>query len=226
MSLEEWQIALRREYGRKQKFVLKNLGREPIFSEFAVTNPESKKTYRVAIRGQKPGDNHCTCPDFTVNTLGTCKHIEFTLAKLENKPGAKKIFKQGYQPAFTEVYMRYGVKREISIRYGAGCQKKLLDYSTKFFDANGVLKPEAVDKFHTFLPKAPLDGHELRCGEEALQFVAYLRDENQRQKRIDELFPKGYTDKAFNRLLTLKLHPYQKKRRSVRCQSGTLLNCG
>src|SRR5438270_357485 len=39
MSLEDWQIALRRQFGREQNFLLKNLGDEPIFSEFEVTNP-------------------------------------------------------------------------------------------------------------------------------------------------------------------------------------------
>src|SRR5690349_8023393 len=63
LSLEAWQIELRRQFGREQKFVLENLGDEPVFSEFAVTNPASGNTYRVQIRGRLPGDNACTCPD-------------------------------------------------------------------------------------------------------------------------------------------------------------------
>jgi hypothetical protein len=82
LSLSEWQIALRREYGRAAKFRMKNLGDEPVFSNFQVTNPESGGRYRVAINGANPGDNFCECLDFAVNTLGTCKHVEFVLAKL------------------------------------------------------------------------------------------------------------------------------------------------
>ena len=41
MSVEEWQVALRREYGREQDFRMKNLSDAPVFSEFAVTNPKS-----------------------------------------------------------------------------------------------------------------------------------------------------------------------------------------
>jgi len=88
MPLEQWQIALRKQFAQKQNFRLKNIGAEPIFSEFIVTNPETGGEYRVAIRGQRIGDNYCSCPDFAVNTLGTCKHIEFTLAKLQR---AKKL---------------------------------------------------------------------------------------------------------------------------------------
>jgi hypothetical protein len=75
MSLEDWQVALRRDFGRAQRFRLKNLGDEPIFSEFEVANPETKRTYRVAIRGAALGENFCSCPDYAVNTLGTCKQV-------------------------------------------------------------------------------------------------------------------------------------------------------
>src|SRR5262245_13493682 len=71
MSLETWQVELRRQFGRQQKFVFKNLGDHPVFSEFEVTNPQSKTTYRVPIRGGKVGDNVCSCADFATNTLGT-----------------------------------------------------------------------------------------------------------------------------------------------------------
>src|SRR5258707_1156339 len=79
MPLEAWQIELRKQFGREQKFRLKNVGDHPVFSDFEVNSPESKNTYRVSIRGARLGDNSCSCLDFTTNTLGTCKHIEFTL---------------------------------------------------------------------------------------------------------------------------------------------------
>ena len=89
MSLEDWQVELRRQFGRDQSFSLKNLGAHPVFSEFEVTNPVNKNRYRVAIRGPGLGDNFCSCPDFATNALGTCKHVEFTLAYLERKRGGK-----------------------------------------------------------------------------------------------------------------------------------------
>ncbi len=101
MSLEQWQLALRRQVGRDQKFHLKNLGGDEIFSEFSVTNPQSGRSYRVAIRGPNPGDNFCARPDFAVNTLGTCKHIEFSLGKLERKPGGNARLATGFHPPFS-----------------------------------------------------------------------------------------------------------------------------
>ena len=86
MSLEDWQIDLRRELGRTQTFDIKNLGDDPIFSEFQVRNSQSQSAYSVIIRGNRLGDNTCTCADFATNTLGTCKHIEFTLAQARKAP--------------------------------------------------------------------------------------------------------------------------------------------
>ena len=48
LSVVEWQRRLRRQFGREQAFGLENLGSEPFFSEFRVSNPVSKSTYRVA----------------------------------------------------------------------------------------------------------------------------------------------------------------------------------
>ena len=104
LSAVEWQRGLRRQFGREQAFGLENLTGEPFFSEFRVSNPASKSSYRVVIRGLGPGGNFCSCPDYSTSELGTCKHIEFTLAQLEKKRGAKAAFARGYQPAFRTVF--------------------------------------------------------------------------------------------------------------------------
>jgi hypothetical protein len=90
MDIAQWQTQLRSQFGRAQAFKLKNTGERAIFSEFEVANPKSRTRYRVAIRGTQPGENFCACPDYATNDLGTCKHIEFVLGKLEKKPGGKK----------------------------------------------------------------------------------------------------------------------------------------
>ena len=56
---------------------------QPIFSEFHVTNPKSRNTYRFVIRGSSPGTNVCSCPNLATNTLGTCKHVEFVSEEVE-----------------------------------------------------------------------------------------------------------------------------------------------
>ena len=108
MALHDWQIALRQQFGREQEMEIRNLGSERVFSEFAVTNPATQKTYRVVIRGESPGVNYCSCPDYAVNTLGTCKHIEATLHRLRDRHAA--ALSKGFRPPFAEVYVRYGAR--------------------------------------------------------------------------------------------------------------------
>ena len=176
MPLEQWQIALRKQVAQKQNFRLKNIGEEPIFSEFTVTNPKTGGEYRVAIRGQRIGDNYCSCPDFSVNTLGTCKHIEFTLAKLERKRGGKKAFKDGFRPVYSEVYLRYGAKREVIFRPGTKCPKSLAELVSRYFNKHGILRTQGYLRFDTLMKKAGAIKHDLRCYEDTIEFVAQVRD--------------------------------------------------
>ena len=125
MSLEDWQVELRRQFGREQGFRLKNVGDQPVFSEFEVVNPQSRNAYRVRIRGPRVGDNHCSCPDFATNTLGTCKHIEFTLASLERKRGGTADLRAGFRPPYSEVFLQYGARREVRFRAGDDCPPEL-----------------------------------------------------------------------------------------------------
>lgn len=208
MSLEAWQIALRREFGRAQNFLMENIGVEPIFSEFLITNPESQGQYRVAIRGQKPGDNYCSCPDFAVNALGTCKHIEFTLAKLEARRGAKAALEKGFHPSYSEVYLRYGGRREVIFQPGTGCPKRLMALASRYFDRHGVLKPESFARVDAFMKDTGRDGHEVRCYEDAIQFVAQVRDQARLEAAIASLAEQKETMAG---LLKVSLYPYQQR---------------
>jgi superfamily II DNA or RNA helicase len=210
MSLEDWQIELRRQFGREQSFRLKNQGEHPIFSEFDVHNPKSESTYRVHVRGPNLGDNYCSCPDFATNTLGTCKHIEFTLAALERKRGGAAALRNGFQPSFSEVYLEYGARRRVRFRPGTDCPPALLDAGRRHFDADGVLKPEAFGRFETFLAEAGKHEHDLRCHEDVLAFVAEVRDAGHRRARIAEAFARGPRSAAFKGLLKVDLYDYQR----------------
>lgn len=223
MTLEQWQTALRREHGREQDFKLTNIGEDPIFSEFLVTNPESQKSYRVAIRGREAGDNFCSCPDFSVNTLGTCKHVEFTLAKLIRKRGGKGAFKRGHEPDYSSVYLHYGARREVRFRPGGACPENLLQHAAKYFDEDGVLKEDACLKFHTFLKKAPRDAYDLRCHGDVLEYVAQMRDAETRSQALAKAFPKGAQSPAFRKLLKVELFPYQRKGALFAARAGRCL---
>ncbi len=223
MSLEQWQIALRKQFARKQNFRLTNVGAEPIFSEFTVANPQTGGEYRVAIRGRGLGDNFCSCPDFAANTLGTCKHIEWVLGKLLRKPGAARAFSQGFHPVYSEVYLRYGAKREVIFRPGLECPAGLRQLAADYFDSGGVLRAGAYERFEMFLKHAGAFPHDLRCYEDALDFIAEVRDGAILRARIDKAFPAGIESAAFAHLLRVPLYPYQREGALFAARAGRSL---
>src|ERR1700733_5126775 len=206
----DWQRGLRRQFGRAQAFGLENLGSEPFFSEFRGSNPASKSSYRVAIRGLGPGGNFCSCPDYATNELGTCKHIEFTLGRLEKKRGAKAAFARGYRPVFSELYLRNDGKRSVHFRAGTDCPLALREAAAGLFDAeSGILPDQSFAELEHFMAAASRSGHELRAYDDALDFVAGRRDASRRTAKLAQLFPHGASDAKLLALLQAPLYPYQ-----------------
>jgi superfamily II DNA or RNA helicase len=211
MSLEQWQVALRRQFGREQKFRIVNRGSHPVFSDFDVTNPDSGNTYRVRVRGGRPGDNACTCPDFATNTLGTCKHIEFTLARLERKRDFRRQLKEGHLPASSEVYLQYGGQREARFRPGGECPVELARLASEYFAEDGALRPDAYATFGDFLDRARELEPSLDCGPDVLAYLAELRDADARRETLKKEFPRSIRSAAFKGLLKVDLYDYQRE---------------
>jgi ERCC4-related helicase len=211
LSPLDWQRGLRRQFGREQSFGLENLSSEPFFSEFRVSNPVSKSSYRVAIRGPGPGGNFCSCPDYATSELGTCKHLEFTLAQLEKKRGAKTAFARGYQPAFSELYLRNEGQRSVHFRAGTDCPPALCEAAAGLFDAerDGMLPEELFGKLEHFMTTASKGDHEVRAYDDALDFIAGRRDADHRVSKLERLFPRGAADPTVLALLKVPLYPYQ-----------------
>ncbi len=207
----DWQRVLRRQFGREQAFVLDNRGDQPFFSEFRVGNPQSKASYHVAIRGLAAGDNYCSCPDYATNELGTCKHIEFVLARLEKKRGAKAAFARGWRPAFSEIYLRNDGTRTVRFRAGSDCPPPVVHAASGLFDATrgGALPEARFGELERLLATAAKCGHELRAYDDALDFIAGRRDAARRSGILGRLFPRGASDKRLGQLLQAPLYRYQ-----------------
>lgn len=214
---------LRREFGQVQNFTLKNVGQHPIFSEFMVTNPDTERSYRVAIRSERLGDNFCSCPDFTVNTLGTCKHIEWTLAHLRKKRGGRRALSEGFSPPFSEIFLRYGTQRHVVFSAGAEASATLKKLAKEYFDENNILRDNAYCRFDTFLKTVRGLNHKLRCYDDALIFIAEIRDADYRRRHLKKKFPDGIESKAFDRLLKTSLYPYQRQGTLFAVQAGRVL---
>ena len=165
----------------------------------------------MAIRGPGPGGNFCSCPDYATGELGTCKHLEFTLARLEKKRGARAAFARGYQPAFSELYLRNEGRRCVHFRAGTDCPPELRKAAAGLFDAehDGMLPEARFAELEHFMAAASKAGHELRAYDDALDFVAGRRDAVSRASKLAQLFPRGAADPKLLGLLKVPLYAYQ-----------------
>ena len=76
MTLEEWQIKLRQQASKTERFVINSVDEKLCPGEYIVHNPEKSNEYKVVYRGANSEWNYCSCMDFKTSRLGTCKHIE------------------------------------------------------------------------------------------------------------------------------------------------------
>lgn len=225
LPVADWQAALRRQFGREQNFELQNLGSEAVFSDFLVTNAGTGGRYRVAIRGREPGRNLCTCPDFATNELGTCKHIEFTLARLEMRRGGKAALARGFEPAYSEIWLDQTALRRVRFRPGSDCPAKLMLHAAQVFDrfADWALPWDRFDRVDNLLQLARSNGHDLRCRDEALRFIAEVRDGDRRGSVLQAAYPKGAQDQALSLLLKTRLYAYQAEGALFAARAGRAL---
>lgn len=150
-------------------------------------------------------------PNNASNDLGTCKHIEFTLAKLQARRGGKAALARGFQPTYSEIWLDYAGKRQVRFRAGSDCPNALLEQAKSLFDADALwaLRLGRQSQLERLLQAAQKGGHELQCHDDVWQFVAQIRDGERRHAALVEAYPKGIHDKALTRLLKARLYPYQ-----------------
>lgn len=89
----------------------------PVFGDFRVRSTGSGNAYTVEIRSLSQPLNACDCHDFRVNGLGTCKHIEGTLAALKRKrKGPARAAAEAGSPR-VEVYLAPGPEPQATIAW-------------------------------------------------------------------------------------------------------------
>lgn len=104
----------RAERMRKDKLSLESADPGAAWTDYSVTSYASGKTYRVALRGFKRGESYCSCPDFKVNNLGTCKHIMYVQQEAKRIFSEKQL-QQPYRREHVSVVLLYGKDVELRV---------------------------------------------------------------------------------------------------------------
>ncbi|HLD69196.1 MAG TPA: SWIM zinc finger family protein, partial [Candidatus Omnitrophota bacterium] len=222
MDLNQWQIVLRKQIARELSLRIQNLGDHPVFSKFKITNPSTKKSYRVFIGGEALGMSYCSCPDFEVNTLGTCKHIESVLYRLRRNKQNRPLLAAGWQSERPAVSVRYGLKREIVFLPGKSMNEPLQSLAREYFK-DGFLTKEGCVRFDEFMKGVEGLQEKIDYHEDALRLIAEVRDKDIRGKMMHKEFPQGMEDSQWENFCKIDLYPYQRRGALFLATSGRVL---
>lgn len=203
MTLEEWQIALRKIAATKAWFTITEVDEKMCPGDYQVSNPITGNTYKVVYRGPGNAWNYCSCFDFKTSQLGTCKHLESVKLWIE-----KNHFPiHPYNPPYTSVYLSYKGERKICIRFGPEQENDLRNLAASYFTPDGELREECLYTISNFLQEAARLSRTFRCYPDAMEFILEHRERKQRERQAEHLAIHG----DLNRLLKVPLYPYQKE---------------
>lgn len=203
MTLEEWQIKLRKQVTETEHFNINCVDDELCPGEYIVCNPEKNNEYKVVYRGANSEWNYCSCMDFKTSKLGTCKHLEAVKKWFSGKRG---LHVHRELPPYTSVYLSYRDERCVKIRIGSENKEAYEKLAKDYFDEKHVLKKAAYAHIGSFLKQARQISDTFRCYKDAIDFIIDKREKSTREKIV-----KTYDDKKLDNLLKVKLYPYQKE---------------
>lgn len=222
MTLDQWQIILRKQIARESSFRIQNVGNHPVFSNFKVNNPKTKKSYRVFIGGEALGMSYCSCPDFAVNTLVTCKHIESVLYRLRRIKKNRSFLEAGWQSERPAVSLRYGLKRQVVFLPKRKMSDQLSLLVSEYFK-DGLLTEYGFYHFDEFRQSVGKLKEQVDYHEDALKFITQIRDKDILQELIKKNFSKGIEDPGWNEFCKIKLYPYQREGALFAATNGRVL---
>ena len=211
LSIDEWQSILRKQYALAREFIVNNEGDHPVYSDFSVYNTEKDSKYKIAIRNPEFGENFCSCPDFKINTLGTCKHIEYVLYKLSTNLETSQYLNDNIASPYSSISLRYGIERKIYLRIGSMYENEMQNFAFQYFDSEGFLLETALFSLDEFIEEAHEIDPEFRIYPDAMNFVYNMREEITRKERMNSFFSKGTKSPVFNNLIKANLYEYQRE---------------
>lgn len=184
MSLQGWQIALRRQAAQKENFGIVEVDTSQYPGEYVVVSPATQGKYQVHYHGEGHELNACSCMDFRTSRLGICKHLEAVKIWI-----AEKKSRSVHQPdrSLTVLYMDYGGEPQVKIRYGREDREALKGIFEPLMPGgsfNHLTQLRLSDAIREAFQLSPF----FRCRQDVLEYADRLLDNQARGERLDEVF--------------------------------------
>ncbi|MGD9949901.1 MAG: SNF2-related protein [Desulfobulbus sp.] len=196
----------------RTEVVVKHLSGKPWFGEWQAETIGSEthfpQRYRVTIRSLNQRANICNCPDFKINQLGTCKHIEAVLHKIGKRKDYNEI--KDLQAPVSYVHLAWDVDDAPQIRLyrSTALQPDLAGLLAGYFDASGRFTGRLPDDFFR-LAELVENRSDLHIGSDAHDFARHLAADAAHSLRAEKI--RGRILATNGRLpgVKAKLYPYQ-----------------
>lgn len=141
------EIERRRLRGRDEAIRIDRLDRADAFFGAFLARSNGGHAYRVEIRSLTGHINSCDCPDHRVNGLGTCKHIEATLQRLQQR--RKRLFQKAAGTGSTDIEI-FVDRRSNQVRIvwpqASHQRSRVRSLVGPFFDDDGILSGDPLDR--------------------------------------------------------------------------------
>ena len=194
----------RRERARDEKMILKSAHPKKLWTDYIITSAVSGKSYRVSVRGWKPGEWYCSCPDFAKNTLGTCKHVLNALDKLKRRfPASTRL--RPYTRTNISLHLRYGPETVLRLLLPDGLDRA----------AERIVRPlrdRAITDIHDLLlriRRLEKSGRDVTIYPDAEEYIQQRLFQERIENTVAEIRANPKTHALRKTLLKTELLPYQ-----------------
>ncbi|MCP3914090.1 MAG: DEAD/DEAH box helicase [bacterium] len=197
-------LADREERARTERMTLRSSDPKRLWTEYTITSAASGKTYRLALRGTKPGRSYCSCPDFRKNTLGTCKHVIHALAKLRRR-FSTGAFSRPYNRKRVAIYVKYGSELELRIAVPKKLEPRAARLLRPVIDLPIVAIPDLLERVR----KLERIGVDVAVHPDAEQYIEERLMLDRLRRRGAEIRADPAAHALRKELLRVELRPYQ-----------------
>jgi SNF2 family DNA or RNA helicase len=215
LSAQATAIAEREKRGRTEVKV-KHLSGKPWFGQWQassmVSTTHRPQVYTVQIRSLTERANYCTCPDHATNLLGTCKHIEAVLHKINKTKSLQPKSKKSSR-AFVYLSWEGSNAPQICLRRASRANaseksKELAVILDQFFNAAGDFSGQMPEDFFHFTDQV-YGRDDLLIGDDASLYARKIMQDATQQAKAATIRQQIMQTNGVLPGIRARLYPYQ-----------------
>ncbi len=203
-ELYERAIAERRQRAAEEKMTLRTMNPDTPWTDYVITSHTSGKSYRVALRGEQPGQSYCSCPDFRTNRLGTCKHILHAIEKVRVRFPKKKLNKP-YQRQNVSLRLDYGDPIGLRFNIPAETDRAIERLAVPYSEETLTDAADAIGRIR----KLEQAGHDVHIYPDAEEWIELQLTQARLREETASILDDPESHPLRRELLKTELLPYQ-----------------